>query len=265
VRCGVRAEGAHGVAQRGQLLLEGGEVRGELGIGGARRRRVGTGVGHDLLRSGEVGLDRRCHVGHRGVDLGAEVVVDHLGENAAEEPVVLGQVGLRSAVERTPSAAEQRLEHVSADGVVHHVGEQNVLGGLGAGQEFVSGLTGALQRLHGDDGEHAQRHGTDSDQGRQLHAERPVQPERVRHRGSPEAGSTRWNSTVAANFGASMERLQRKTRKFQNFRDSRSPFGRSAPRAPPARPQRRVETVTVNFGVCRATVVGPTSRDSVGL
>src|SRR5690606_36216214 len=54
----------------------------------------------------------------------------------------------------------------------------------------------------------------------------------------------------------------------RDVRHARTPWPGRSPRTrvlPTVPGQRRVDTVTVNFGVCSATRVGPTSRVSVGL
>ena len=100
-----------------------------------------------------------------------------------------GSVGDRALVERPRPAADEALEYVAADGVVHHVGEQHVLGALRTGQELLRGPTGAVECLHGDDGEDGQRDGAGDDEGREFHAERAVGPEVACHRSSPEPGA----------------------------------------------------------------------------
>jgi hypothetical protein len=207
----VGAEPGDRVTQTGQRVLQGGEVVGELRIVGVGRDRVGPGGRDDLLRAGEVALDRGGHLGDGGGDLGAEVVGDDLLEDAAEERVVLGQVRLRALVQGPLPPADQRLEHVAADGVVHHVGEQHVLGALAAGEQFVRGLPGALQGLDGDDREGRERDRADPDEGRELHAERAVGPDVARHVRLQKPGADGGQeSTVARDYDRTLERLQRK-------------------------------------------------------
>ena len=90
-----------------------------------------------------------------------------------------------------------------------------------------------------------------ADQGRELHAQRTVGPELAHHRALQGEGEV-VAPPVTLIFGRRWNRLQRNYSResFRNF---------SAFRSPACRLSGAVDTVTVNFGVCSATRVGPTS------
>jgi hypothetical protein len=93
----------HGVPEHRQLVLQRRERLTEGGIGRLRGDRVLPGGGDDLPGGEEVRVDGGGHLLDRGDDLRAQVVPGDLGEEVAEDLVVLGQVGDRTAVEVAPA------------------------------------------------------------------------------------------------------------------------------------------------------------------
>jgi hypothetical protein len=194
---------AHRLPDRGQLVLQHGEGGGEVGIGGPGGGEVGTGQRHDAPGRGEVVLDRRGDALDGRPDVPAQAGVPDGGEHLAERRLVRREVLDRAGVLRA-GAGEQRLQHVAADGVVHHVRLQRRAGGAGGGEQDVGALPRAVQRRDGQHGEGGQRQRTGGHQDGELDAERAVGPGAV-HVGLREVG----RRAPSSSHRQTVERLQR--------------------------------------------------------